>query len=95
MFISNITHFLDEEGNIATTMNKHGREIASFLAMVIDSETKPPSEEYVELSCWKKKCTGTIESFVDEESNSIEYWCTDCENAGVISGWEGTKWDLS
>lgn len=88
-----MTHFLDEEGNIAAAMNKQGRELASFLALVIDSATTPLSEEFVGLKCWKKKCTGVIGNDIVEDE--ILYWCTDCENAGIITGWEGTKWDLS
>ena len=44
MFISNMTHFLGSEGNIAQEMNKQGREIASFLAIVVDKATQPYSE---------------------------------------------------
>ena len=55
MFISNMTHFLDAEGNIAKEMLKIGRERASFIAMIIDEATKPPTEEYIELRCMKKK----------------------------------------
>ena len=86
-------HFLDEKGNIAKEMNKQGRELASFLALVIDTATKTASEDYVELRCWKKKCIGSIDIDIDAETGSIHYWCTDCDNAGIISGWEGTKWD--
>jgi hypothetical protein len=94
MFISNMTHFLDAEGNIAKEMNKQGRELSSFLAMVIDIATKSNSEENIELRCWKKKCNGTIEiQYIPEEFDVIDYWCTECDNAGAISGWQGTKWD--
>jgi uncharacterized membrane protein YjdF len=44
-----------------------------------------------EIRCRKKKCTGTIELFFDDEI--IEWWCTDCNEAGRISGWQGSKWD--
>ena len=40
MIFSNMTHFLDEEGNIAKEMHKEGRELASFLALVVDATTK-------------------------------------------------------
>ncbi len=94
MFISNITHFLDAEGNIAKEMNKQGRELSSFLALVVDIATKPPEEEDIELPCWKKNCNGTIEiQYIPEEFDVIDYWCTKCDNAGAISGWQNTKWD--
>lgn len=94
MYISNMTHFLDAEGNIAKEMSKIGRERASFIAMIVDDATKPPSEEYFELRCMNKKCKGTIEIMILDETNEIEYWCTHCvNNNGRVSGWQGSKWD--
>lgn len=94
MFISNMTHFLDAEGNIAKEMSKIGRERASFIGMIIDEATKSPTEEYIELRCTKKKCEGTIEIMILDETEEIEYWCTHCPyNNGRVSGWQGTKWD--
>jgi hypothetical protein len=94
MFISNLTHFLNSEGDIAKEMSKIGRERASFIAMIVDDATKPPTEEYVELRCMNKKCEGTMEIEMLEETGEIEYWCTHCpESNGKVSGWQGTKWD--
>jgi hypothetical protein len=39
MYISTLTHLLDEQGNIAKEMNKTGREMASFLALIVDTAT--------------------------------------------------------
>jgi len=94
MFISNLSHFLDSDGNIAKEMSKFGRERASFIAMIVDEATKPLTEEDIELRCMKKKCEGTIEIEIMSETGTIEYWCTHCpDNNGMISGWQGTKWD--
>lgn len=74
MFISNLSHFLDAEGNIANEMNKQGRELSSFLALVVDIATKPSSEEDIELPCWKKNCNGKIEiQYIVEEFDEIDY----------------------
>jgi len=27
------------------------------------------------------------------DTEEIHWYCPDCENEGVISGWQGTKWD--
>lgn len=94
MFISNLSHFLDANGNIAKEMSKIGRERASLIALIVDEATKPPSEEYVELRCMKKNCEGTLEIMILDDTQEIEYWCTHCTaNNGRISGWQGTKWD--
>jgi hypothetical protein len=93
MFISNLTHYLDPDGNIAKEMPKSARELASFQSLIVDAATKDydPPIMATEIRCRKKKCTGTIELFFDDEI--IEWWCTDCNEAGRISGWQGSKWD--
>ena len=40
MYISNMTHFLDETGNIPDAMPKEARHLASFHALVVDFATK-------------------------------------------------------
>jgi len=35
-----MTHFLDKQGNIAKQMPKEARELASFLALVIDTTSQ-------------------------------------------------------
>ena len=93
MFISNMTHFLDANGNIAKEMSKIGRERASFLALIVDEATRLPGD-YVAMRCMKKNCEGTLEIMILDETEEIEYWCTHCiAYNGRISGWQGTKWD--
>ncbi len=95
MFISNLTHFLDEKGNIAKEMYKEGREMASFLALIVDTATKvyPTPIKISGIRCLKKKCLGTIEIEVDKANEAIAWECTKCGEAGRISGWQKTKWD--
>jgi hypothetical protein len=95
MFISNMTHFLDPDGNIAKEMHKEGREHASFLSLIIDAATKDysPSKKSTEIRCLTKKCTGKIEIKVDIKEETINWQCPVCTEAGKISGWQKTKWD--
>ena len=94
MFISDLSHFLDTNGNIAKEMNKTGRERASFIALIVDEATKTSLEEHGELRCMKKKCEGTLKIMILDDTMEIEYCCTHCNtNNGRISGWQGTKWD--
>ena len=59
-----MTHFLDEQGNIAREMHKEDREHASFLTLIVYTGTKdyPPSKKTTEIRCLAKKCTGTIDN---------------------------------
>jgi hypothetical protein len=95
MFISNLTHFLDEQGNIAKEMNKTGREMASFLALIVDTATTnyAPSKKTTEIRCLKKKCIGTIDIEVDIVDEFIYWSCNKCTEAGRINDWQKTKWD--
>ena len=78
-------HFLDEKGNIPTEMPKQARELASFMALVVDSTTKTlPSTLY-------KGCHGLIKTALMPKTEEIHWYCPDCENEGVISDWQGTK----
>ena len=88
-------HFLDETGNIPTDTHKSARELAGFHALVVDETTKSKSAVVLTgLRCFIKNCEGTIKSeILAEEEDAIHWLCTNCENEGVISYWQGTRWD--
>ncbi len=95
MYISNMTHFLDETGNIPTQMSKEARELASFMALVVDESTKEYDSSVISTSirCFRKKCLGTINSEFLIENDDIHWACTKCKNEGIISYWQSTRWD--
>ena len=97
MYISNMAHFLDENGNIAGVMPREGRVMASFLAMVIDASTTMMEEGVVdvEIRCNRQGCQGAILAEICPCMKEIHWGCTECDNDGIISGWRGTKWDNS
>ena len=93
MWITNLTHYIDADGNIAKAMPKSARELASFQSLIVDAATKDydPPVMATEIRCRNKKCKGNIELAFDGEV--IEWWCNECEEAGRISDWQGSKWD--
>ena len=95
MYISNMQHFLDETGNIPKQMPKEARELASFMALVVDTTTKscPKTLTLKDIRCFEKGCQGLIKSALRPDTNEIHWYCPDCENEGVISEWQGSKWD--
>jgi len=95
MYISNMQHFLDEAGNIPKQMPKEAREMASFLALIVDITTKniPFTLTQTDIRCFKTGCHGLIKSEVLKESNEIHWVCSKCPNEGRISDWKLTKWD--
>jgi hypothetical protein len=95
MLISQMRHFLDEKGEIPTEMHKDARQMAGYLAMIIDATTitRPSTLTTSDVRCIKKGCHGMIKTSLDKESMRIHWFCPECENEGIISNWEKTKWD--
>jgi hypothetical protein len=95
MYISNMQHFLDESGNIPKQMPKEARELASFFALVIDGTSKriPTNLTSTDIRCFEKGCQGIIKSEISGKKDEIHWKCSKCQNEGVISEWQKTKWD--
>jgi hypothetical protein len=95
MYISNMQHFLDETGNIPKQMPKEARELASFMALVVDTTTKtlPSTLASTEIRCFEKGCHGMIKSEIIGKNDDVHWICSKCPNEGRISEWQKTKWD--
>ena len=88
MIISNMTHFLDKEGNISKEMHKEDREFASFLALIVDATTKIHREPITapEVRGSTKGCNGLINITLSGNYDDIHWRCPDCKVEGRISG---------
>jgi hypothetical protein len=94
MYISNMQHFLDKKGNIPKQMPSEARELANFFALVVDATTKTMSSMLAstDIRCFNKGCFGLIKSALSP-NEEIHWYCPECENEGLISSWQGTKWN--
>jgi hypothetical protein len=49
--------------------------------------------------CWREPkripCAGKLETSIDHDKKQIHWWCPECEDRGVITGWSKLIWDLS
>ena len=97
MYKSNLLHFLDDEGKIPEEMNREGREMACFHALVVDAATGMMPSKYTisRIRCFKKGCRGTVLVRLSDLKDEIEWLCPECRNDGRISHWQGTRWDNS
>lgn len=95
MYISDLKHFLNEEGNIHTEIPSEAREFAGFLALIVDITTEKPNTKFetTTLRCTKKGCNGLILSALTPNFEEIHWHCLDCNSHGIICNWQGTKWD--
>jgi len=93
MYVTNFQHFLDEQGNIPKNIPKDARELANFLALLIDDATSGDYDAEPTIRCIGNNCSGLIVPTIIEDSNEIYWVCAECKTKGVISNWVRTKWD--
>jgi hypothetical protein len=99
-WVTDITHFLDEEGEIITGPPQ-ARKLGDYFAAIIMMATFPDPDyppEY-RVSCrrkpHRKPCLEEIIGYIDPETDEIFWKCPKCEDRGLISNWRGTIWDMS
>ena len=95
MYITNIKHLLDSSVKMSIEMPKEVRELIDFLNLIIDATTKslPHTLTATDVRCFEKGCHGLIKTAYMPNNEEIHWYCPDCENEGLISGWKLTKWD--
>jgi hypothetical protein len=99
-WISDITHFLDDHGNLIEEP-KEARVLADYFAAIIVMASYPEPDyppEY-RVSCrrrpQRKPCREEIVGFIDPETDDVVWMCPKCNDRGFISNWQGTIWDMS
>ena len=73
MLITNFQHFLDEDGNIPNDMPKEARDLANFLALLVDNTSSGDYDAEPAIRCIKKACKGLIAVFITYNPDEI-YW---------------------
>jgi hypothetical protein len=99
-WIVDATHFLDEDGNLGPTSGPALR-LADYFGSIIAMATATGSDvaPVRAVTCrrrpGRKRCPGRIVAEVEVVRDAIEWYCTECGDCGLISGWRGTLWDLT
>lgn len=98
-YITDITHYLDEEGEVVVE-SAAGQRFVEYLTSVISMISHPPPvpEEFrIKCRCRPKRkpCKGIIQGGIDPDTDVIIWWCPECHANGFISNWQETIWDLS
>ncbi len=96
-YITNLTHFLDDKGEIPKQIPREARELASFLALIVDKVTSDflTTDNGIDtgIRCRSKGCMGEIIGALDGIDEPVHWYCLDCGHNGVISNWQRSKWD--
>ena len=96
MYVSDLRHFLDLPADAPAP----ARNLAEHFGNIVRAATaRDPGSAWVSaLPCRRRpgrsRCPGRIVVFRSELPPQIEWGCDSCEDEGVISGWEGTHFDL-
>jgi len=100
-FVTDITHFLDEQGNIPKTLPTPAKKLVEFLGSIVADVSKNPRFDYqkVGIQCWSMShrgcCPGIIEAGIELDNFNIVWYCPKCKDNGVISNWKDTFYDCS
>ena len=94
-YVTDITHYLDDEGELPAQMPAPARKLACFLVLVIDAASRnvPSDNQDISFRCRKADCTGSIRASLASTDDEIGWFCPDCGHNGVIRNWQGTKWN--
>ena len=96
-YITDIRHFLNEEGKIPGVLPEPARELSSFLVLIVDAVTSsyPDPKWSIEtgITCRTPRCTGEIIAALDALEEPIRWYCMECGEDGIISGWRRSRWD--
>jgi hypothetical protein len=98
MWSVNMQHFLDEKGSTDQTPAK-AKELADHFGAIVAGVTLDFTGRTIVIpgiTCCNPKspgCSGSIIGYLGRDLESIEWYCTDCEDSGVITGWDDTLWD--
>ena len=98
MWSTNMQHFLDEKGS-TDQIPVEVKELADHFGAIVAAVTLDFTGRAITVSsitCRNPKspgCSGSIIAYLARDIDKIEWHCTDCEDSGVITGWDGTLWD--
>jgi hypothetical protein len=93
-YVTDITHYLDEAGELAQ-IPRPARRLASFLTLLIEEATSAPSarEHDSRIRCLAKDCRGTIRTSLPPGQVEIFWRCRACGHNGIIRNWNNTRWN--
>ena len=101
-WISDIGHFLDEDGMIPFDLPGPASRLAHYFGSIVESVSsrQDHNEFHTGIKCRRrpghKPCTGKIVAVIDDKNEFAIIWqCPICDDKGIISGWQGTIFDKS
>jgi hypothetical protein len=97
MWVTDMTHFLDADGNVPHGLSS--RRLVQYLGAIIESVTTEPIQSScaLDVKCRRrpsrKSCPGTILAAFEAATNNITWHCSICGDSGLIHHWQRIPWD--
>ena len=95
-WITDLQHFLDDDGQIAARSGP-ARRIAEHMTAIVAAATQ--FDDYVIVPCrrrpGRKPCRTELDVWLDLDTDDILWRCPACDDKGIISNWQKTDWDHS
>ena len=97
--IARLTDLLEDSGHV-TSVNRAARNLGLHLAGIVEAATSRPAgpPAFTGLPCRRRPqrapCSGHVEIQRAEVPPEIIWRCPLCHGHGVISGWQGTLYDM-
>lgn len=101
-WITDLRHFLDEEGTTSKVPPSAAR-LADYFGSIVEAVTSQADNKTSAIATGircrrrpgRKRCTGEILASLDQQNaQNIRWHCPVCDDNGIISGWQDTVWDL-
>jgi hypothetical protein len=98
MLVIDIRHWLNEQedGPAAPQLLRKVKKLAEIITWITSRDRGLPTGETPK--CWRrpnrKPCKGTLK-IQFEIDDRIHWLCPECEDEGLIDGWQGLIWDMS
>jgi len=98
-WITDIRHYLDDDGELPIGIPAAAAHFALFQGAIVSWVTNPctKADPATNVPCFRRRgkplCTEEVEALLEPGGGSIAWKCPVCGDRGVISGWQGTRWD--
>jgi len=94
-FIANLRHYLGDDLSLIK-IPAPAAGLREFLGCTVEAVTSrdPDDKSYSTRIQCRKKCGMNVIAYYDPDNPAIIKWfCNQCDDHGLISGWESTIWD--
>jgi len=92
MLIVDLRHWLLPDGSLVPQAR-----LAPHIALIVECATSCFGEGMTTMVCrhhdTRRQCDGQI--CIANKDGALDWICSSCDDGGIITGWKGTRWDLS